>query len=1565
MSSTLSQDLPFSLEANETKAISNEELKKYKRTETKIKNRPTTGKRRIVYANLPLPQDKIDGKGRPNIKYVSNKIVTAKYTLWTFVPKNLFEQFRKVANLYFLFMAIIGLIPAISSNNIVLNLLPLTTVVFFTACKDAVEDRNRHQIDAQFNGATSYHLRNFLNVNYPIKPKLTLWKRFIIWRNIRVGDFLFLRNGDAVPADSIIISTSEPAGTCFVETKDLDGETNLKPRRCVIDTKNVRSAEDCAKLKFWVESEAPNSNLFTYNATLVIPDIPEEIDITLPTTPTIPVASKELKPKKTISIDINNLLLRAHVIRNTEWVIAITVYTGVETKIMLNSGETPSKRSRIEKEMNFEVILNFIILIILASICAIGSGISLNVLADKYGYNIVENIDSNRQSIELASFLTFWTGLIIFQNILPISLYISIEFVKGFQAFFIFNDLEMWDEETNSPCVPKSWNLSDDLGQIEYVFSDKTGTLTRNIMEFRQCSIDGKVYGNNGWGGVTDAEKGKMLAGNNIEKKKPSQDQIWAQYLEELKKTFDPKYSSTDKNFLTFVDPELFRDLRDEIDEINDKDFKIPNKSQLIKEFYTLLAVCHTVVVDESEPVTETTSSEAGITGEVIKGQSEPTSEINLASVDEEKKTELNSENQNTLNSAVQKVKNSLKEIVPSFIGIGSSSTSKSPLPVATAKDPKRIDKTVSRNLVYKAESPDEAALVSAAKNVGFVFLGRSNNSINVDVLGKEYVFELLNILEFNSTRKRMSVIARRPTELGGGIVLFCKGADNVIIERLASGQDQFVKATSQNIDEFSNNGLRTLTLAYRKLDETEYKLWAAKYDKASTAIVDRSKMIDAVSEEIENELILLGATAIEDKLQEGVPKSIASLREAGCKVWVLTGDKLETAINIGFAAQLLTKEMRLWIVRGTKGEEVRNQLDHIVALLTGKGDTKLEKGEEPIKPGEQHAFVVDGISLSFLLEDGPARQKIIDVSEFFHSVICCRVSPLQKALVVELIRRGKRSTTLAIGDGANDVSMIQAANVGVGISGQEGVQASMAADYSISQFKFLTRLLLVHGFWDYMRIAEMILNFFYKNVIWVFPVLWFSANIFYEYSFVQLYNMIFTVGSVIALGTTDQPVSASYCLRYPIIYSLGIKQKRYSRKLFIIYFMDGIWQSLVVYFTFFFIFYYSTNIVSSAGLDSISTEFSAAVAITVIVVANLIVSYNTYHWTWFIWAVLFGELSLIFLYVMIYGLFPEGPIYKVGEQLFSRGAFWFGMMFSIFLCGLPRYLVTFVKQWWFPDELDIEIEQWSQYKEFKDIIKIPSFPSPKKEPPKNDKFSNDTVSLIASAVSKMTKSTVVTYYDYLERDQKDPRIYEQLDFNSFYKTYLVGVRPQLQRLVFNGQELFNINNLGFYNITMGNFKFLKVCEWKEIRFNTPIRNFYVTNEDSSVNDDKGRVIVEILKNKRKRKWKISFHGVAKNHHNHSIADDGYLESEKYQKEYQKEYQKAHQFNNFSHGIYTTPNINLASLYAKTFTHDGIKFQILFQNLVDSETLVKVPISHHLKKAEYWVTPGEFDIILY
>ncbi|KAF0478018.1 phospholipid-translocating P-type ATPase [Gigaspora margarita] len=926
--------------------------KQLKRAKSKIKYRIPACKERQVFANIPIPEDKGQAKG----KYVSNKIITSKYNIWTFLPKNLFEQFRRAANMYFLIMAVLGMIPAVSTNSPILTLLPLSTVVFLTACKDAVEDLNRHQIDDKYNSATCYLLQNFENVNYPNQTKLSIWKRILLriklffkrkkskpredsnfnnddnipckpsneingdpefkkvmWKDVRVGDFLYLKNGDAVPADAIILSTSEHNGNCFVETKDLDGETNLKTRRCVpVDSiKKIKTPKECSQAMFWIDSEAPNSNLFNYNAKLTVVSDFTEVNPSQEQDFNSTHSGRGQNPRKSknsIPIDINNLLLRAHVIRNTEWVIAMTVFTGVDTKIILNSGETPSKRSRIEKEMNQEVILNFIILIILALICAIGTGVSSYLLTNSKGKYIEERVAPNQGSIGLSSFLTFLSGLIIFQNIIPISLYISIEFVKGFQAFFIYNDLGMWDEDAEIPCVPKSWNLSDDLGQIEYIFSDKTGTLTRNIMEFRQCSIGGKVYGRNGWAGKTDASIGKEMAqgGDNLNDN-VNKDEIWNQYLQELKNTFDPKYSSTDPDFLTFVDPDIYRDLNADksIEEGTDGEFNIDDnldkqkRASLIREFFTLLAVCHTVVVDKSDKFTNESDSEKSISDKgktsVNDVHSDQTIENNLHQSDEEKSSSKNS----SLDHTLKKVKHSITNIKSSFKGLESMAS----LVNSTSSKGKKsisIDKTLVYNLDYKAESPDEAALVSAAKNIGFSFLDRTLESMTIDIFGQEYVFDILNVLAFNSSRKRMSIIVRRPETLGGGIVLFCKGADNIIFERLASGQEILIQKTSSDIDNFSSDGLRTLTVAYRVLDKSFYDSWANKYQEASTAINERSSKIDACAEEIEKDLILLGATAIEDKLQEGVPECIERLRGAGIKIWVLTGDKLETAINIG-----------------------------------------------------------------------------------------------------------------------------------------------------------------------------------------------------------------------------------------------------------------------------------------------------------------------------------------------------------------------------------------------------------------------------------------------------------------------------------------------------------------------------------------------------------------------------------------------------------------------------------------------------------------------------------------
>ncbi|KAJ3333528.1 hypothetical protein HDU76_007058 [Blyttiomyces sp. JEL0837] len=799
-----------------------------------------------IYVNVaPPPPDSNKNNAKDKSKppsekedpRISNKIRTSKYTMLTFLPKNLFEQFRSIANFYFLSLVILQAFPPFDNVSVGLTAAPIIFIVGVTAVKDAIEDWRRHKSDETVNKAKTYLLQGWSNRNFPgdsgsinklpvdIKPteeypeflsvddlngkkdqKLSsknksgseqaimespgvntpVW-RLSKWEDVRVGDFVLLRNNDPIPADVVIISTSEPDCICYVETKNLDGETNLKIRRGINQFANVKTAKDC------------------------------------------------------------------------------------------------------------------------------------------------EN------------------------SIIPIALYISIDISKTIQSILINLDEDMYDEESDKSATPRAWNLCDDLGQIEYIFSDKTGTLTCNVMEFRKCSINGVMYGN---AFVTEATVGAAERGNvKIDKEGMEASQRKAMNLmkENMAKLFDTRYISEN---LSFIDPTLPEHLMENTDQ-----------ARKIREFFSLLSVCHTVLVERPD-----------------------------------------------------------------------------------SKNPDHI--------VYKAQSPDEAALVAAARDVGFTFLKRTDNVIDINIMGEIRSYTVLNVIEFNSDRKRMSVIIRRPE---GQIVLLVKGADSIIFERLrrsneSDGQSptkELEDITSKHLELFANDGLRTLCLAYKVIPPDEYEYWSMKYQAAQNAIEDREKKIDKVAELIEKDLTLMGATAIEDKLQTGVPETIETLAKAGIKIWVLTGDKMETAINIGFAANLLKRSMTLIVIKSNALRATYEQLVEALEKFWTLDGRRRRSGHL--------ALVIDGISLKYALSP-KCKPLLLELGCRCKAVVCCRVSPLQKAKVVSLVRKGLGAVSLAIGDGANDVSMIQEADIGIGISGKEGLQAVMASDYAISQFQYLAKLLLVHG---------------------------------------------------------------------------------------------------------------------------------------------------------------------------------------------------------------------------------------------------------------------------------------------------------------------------------------------------------------------------------------------------------------------------------------------------------------------------------------------------------------------
>ena len=618
----------------------------------------------------------------------------------------------------------------------------------------------------------------------------------------------------------------------------------------------------------------------------------------------------------------------------------------------------------------------------------------------------------------------------------------------------------------------------------------------------------------------------------------------------------------------------------------------------------------------------------------------------------------------------------------------------------------------------YKAQSPDEAALVQSAADVGFVFRGRDHNVLKLATPFSDDPdeYELLHVLEFNSARKRMSVILRKLDD-EGRIFLLTKGADNVIFERLSKdgAQQELRQKTDQDLQFFASEGLRTLCLAYKVLDNSEYEKWAKDYHDATVALHLREEKIDEVSARIERGLILLGATAIEDKLQDGVPETIADLKRAGIKVWVATGDKLETAVAIGYTTNLLTSDTNLIVVR-EGNHPVHEQLQD--ALNGFFGDNPISRQNSHLDPpqlqrvntgvrslvGQDNgtrpggfSLVIDGAALTQCFQDEDTTDLLLALSTRCNTVICCRVSPLQKAQIVHLIKDNLGVMCLAIGDGANDVSMIQAADVGIGISGEEGLQAVNSSDYAIAQFRFLKRLLFVHGHWSYFRNSSMILNFFYKNIIGIGVLFWFmyqcgwSTTYVFAYVYLLFWNVFWTLLPVIAIGLFDRNIDAESLMAIPELYRYGREGRYFGLRRFGYYIIEGVYQSAVVYF--FLQYAYVSTTARGDGYGVYIYEMSTTMALGAVMMANLFSGLNIDAWNgWVHFAIWFGPV-LVWLFTAIYSVIPPSSFYTgvYGNDvfLFRSYAFWFGWPFVVILALLPRFLIRTYRQNIAPNDVD------------------------------------------------------------------------------------------------------------------------------------------------------------------------------------------------------------------------------------------------------------------------------------
>ncbi|XP_076140225.1 phospholipid-transporting ATPase ID [Alosa pseudoharengus] len=1075
-------------------------------------------KERVVRAN--------DREYNLSYKYANNEIKTSKYNIITFLPLNLLEQLQRIANAYFIALLCLQLIPEISSLSWFTTVVPLLLVLLMTAVKDGSDDVNRHKSDRQVNNRKVEVL-----VNGQLKSEK--------WRNVRVGDIIRLENNQFVTADLLLLSSSEPLNLVYIETAELDGETNLKVKQALTVTGEL--GDDIQKLaafKGEVCCEPPNNRLDKFQGNLTVNG-------------------------ETLSLDNDKILLRGCTLRNTEWCFGLVVFGGPDTKLMQNCGKNRFKRTSIDFLMNVLVLCIFGGLAFMCAVLAIGKGIWESQEGSAFAAFLPPDGGYNPA---FSAFLTFWSYVIILNTVVPISLYVSVEIIRLGNSYYIDWDRKMYHAASNTPAQARTTTLNEELGQIKYIFSDKTGTLTQNIMTFNKCSINGKSYGD-----VVD------FSGRRIEitEKTPKVDFSWNRLA-------DPKFSFHDKSLVEAV----------------------RQGSKEAQAFFRLLALCHTVMPEEL--------SDGGLN--------------------------------------------------------------------------------------YQAQSPDEGALVTAARNFGFVFRSRTPESITVVELDQVTTYELLAVLDFNNVRKRMSVIVRCPE---GKLTLYCKGADTIIYERLHPSCSKLMKVTTEHLNEYAGEGLRTLALAYKDLDEDYFKSWRKRHYEASTAMDSREEKLDAIYEEIEKDLMLLGSSAVEDKLQDGVPQTIEQLAKADIKIWVLTGDKQETAENIGYSCNMLRDEMKeIFIVAGNTPEEVAEELraarkkmkpdssDEPPLHKSGILGKKTEVVEDETVEGE-YGLVINGHSLAYALQKD-LQLELLRTACMCTAVICCRVTPLQKAQVVELVKKHKKAVTLAIGDGANDVSMIKAAHIGVGISGQEGMQAVLSSDYSFAQFRYLQRLLLVHGRWSYIRMCKFLRYFFYKNFTFTFVHFWygffcgFSAQTVYDEWFITLYNLVYTALPILGLALFDQDVDHRWSFQYPQLYQPGQLNLYFSKRAFVRCVLHSGYSSLIL----FFIPYAAIHdTVRDDGKDIADYQSFALLAQTCLLVAvNMQIGLDTYYWTavnqFFLW----GSMSVYFAvsFTMysngMYLIFTSSfPFIGVARNSLNQPNVWLTILLTSILCVLPVLAYRFL----------------------------------------------------------------------------------------------------------------------------------------------------------------------------------------------------------------------------------------------------------------------------------------------
>ena len=1365
---------------------------------------------------------KKNGKKVKIPKKFKNFISTSKYTWYNFIPKILYEQFSKMSNIYFIIIAILQCFPEISNaDGKPIILLPLCVVILVNSIKDFYEDWKRKKSDDEENNR-KVEVYDLDKKNFVIKK----------WKNIIVGNIVKIKKNEYFPADCVLISSSDrKTHNCFVETKNLDGETNLKIKKSI--NKFVEKCRDLNSFQGKLTTQMPNEYIYQFDAIfdfdkeneifednndnndnyqetnikMIKKDIynnnniniinefnlneekkdninnseeknnqnqneenmdennneeneESEIDYSVHTyyTKRNNKKNEEIDNKKneSIIIDQQNFLLRGCSLRQTESVLCFVVYTGKNTKIMQNSPSSRAKTSSLEKRMNSQIKYIFLFQLILSLTASFFSLIQIiksggnptpylsneedtsYVNFKEYSKKIHKIIfDTNYKKIfnkkdsiiiivknlikeispifdlyVLAFFiLKLGTWCVLMNNLVPISLLMTMELVKYFQGWFISWDIDIYDKEKHIMTKVQTSTLNEELGQVKYIFSDKTGTLTKNYMNFKRVTIGFNQYNKQR---KKEIDNSYNIYDNKKEKdkNKENKNDIVITVKGNINgKNKDEKYDNDNTKSFMIEKNNIG------INDINDKSNK-KNGIEYYKDDYG--RITNVLFLDD-----EQLKEDMKLINSNQRNETKKLDQSNNNIIDNNSNSSSEERDDDSLNNNIdynKKKEKAEKLTQEKYLDLFMTAISTCHSGIISEKE---FDK--KKKLIYQASSPDEIAILNFARKFKYIFYGRKdNNAIIIEkpkiskdnILTEKINYKVHIQFEFSSERKSMSIIVQnisKPEE----IYLFIKGADDVILSKIDKknkNNTKIIKTIENSLDEYSKEGLRILVVAYKKISLKDLNFYKKEYINACKSTYNKKEKLESLANKIENNLILLGVTGIQDELQDEVYETLKDFSDAGIKLWVLTGDKKATAKSIAFSCGLFEdnnfnifeiKEGLNKIDLESRLNELVERFNNIVDSLNIKSNIKIEKltskeinnktninNQNKIslnkneKKKTKFALIISSNELDIISLNYELEILFYELASRCNSVLCCRVSPIQKAKMVHLIQRFTKLqqhkganyykyfnqqdinhlidnknkikgplkdsiTTLAIGDGANDVNMITSAHIGVGICGLEGKQAARASDYAIGQFKFLKKLLFYHGHESLRKNSFIICYNFYKNFLFVMPLFYvgfysfFSGQTIYDPWLYQLYNIAFTVLPIIWFGIYDSERSRNESLNNPKYYS-GLNQKWFNSFKFWEWIFYGIIQGYAVFF-----FVYSSNNIYSNNIDGEIQDFKCSGAMAyslVIIIADLKVFQVTS---------LYGFISLFFLIISIGSYY--GLIYLMDRNysVFYFGIFW------------------------------------------------------------------------------------------------------------------------------------------------------------------------------------------------------------------------------------------------------------------------------------------------------------------